>query len=282
MIRTMHPLLDKSYKGVFPFNIGTTSFIYPDDYVPNVKMLGPYLENIELLLFESNYTGALPSKHAIRELANLAKEFNLAYNVHLPTDVSISSRDPQQQSLAVKTIIRVAERVAPLSPTTLTLHVPYNETSRDKNDVRSWQERAIKNLAKILANGTPSRLISIENLDYPFEFLDPIISELDLTICLDCGHLILHGDDIEKFFNTHSAKTAIIHLYGVAKNHFHGALDQLPEKLMAPIMRLLAQFNGIVSMEVFSYTDLDASLKFMEQCWSRQQRDETHSNRLPT
>jgi hypothetical protein len=35
----MYPPLSKSYKGLFPFNIGTTSFIYPDDYVPNEKML---------------------------------------------------------------------------------------------------------------------------------------------------------------------------------------------------------------------------------------------------
>jgi len=269
----MYSRLSKSYKGVFPFNIGTTSFIYPDDYVPNVKMLGPYLENIELLLFESNHTDALPSKQVIGELASLAKDFNLTYNVHLPTDVSISSRDPQQESIAVETIIRVAERVAPLNPTTLTLHVPYNEASRDKNDVKSWQEKVIKNLAKILVNGISSRLISIENLDYPFEFLDPIISELDFTICFDCGHFILHGDDIEKIFNTYSAKTAIIHLYGVAKNHFHGALDQLPEKLIIPTMRLLEKFNGIVSLEVFSYAHLDASLKFMEKCWGHHQKE---------
>jgi sugar phosphate isomerase/epimerase len=267
----MYPSLSKSYKGVFPFKIGTTSFIYPDDYVPNVKMLGPYLENIELLLFESNTTDALPSKQAIGELAGLAKDFNLTYNVHLPTDISISSREMDRQGIAVETITRVAERVAPLSPTTLTLHVPYNETSSDEDDVKSWQERAIKNLAKILDNGIPGHLISIENLDYPFEFLVPIISELGLTICLDCGHLILQGDDIEEFFNTYSAKTAIIHLYGVAQNHFHNALDQLPEKSMAPIMRLLARFNGIVSMEVFSYADLNASLKFMEKRWHHQQ-----------
>ena len=61
----MYPALGKSYKGEFPFNIGTTSFIYPDDYVPNVKMLGPYLENIELLLFESQHTDALPSTSSI-------------------------------------------------------------------------------------------------------------------------------------------------------------------------------------------------------------------------
>jgi sugar phosphate isomerase/epimerase len=269
----MYPLLSKSYKGVFPFNIGTTSFIYPDDYVPNVKMLGSYLENIELLLFESQHTDALPSKQVIGELAGLAKEFNLTYNVHLPTDISISSRDPQQQRIAVETIIRVAERVEPLNPTTLTLHVPYNETASDADGIKSWQERVINNLEQILAGGTPGQLISIENLDYPFEILDPIIWDLDLTICLDYGHLILQGDDIDTFLKTYSAKTAIIHLYGVAENHFHMALDRLPEKLLAPLMGLLANFKGPVSMEVFSYADLNASLKFMEKCWGHQQKE---------
>jgi sugar phosphate isomerase/epimerase len=269
----MYPSLSKPYKGVFPFKIGTTSFIYPDDYVSNVKMLGPYLENIELLLFESNHTDALPSKHVIGELASLAEDFNLTYNVHLPTDISISSRDQQQQRIAVETISRVAERVAPLSPTTLTLHVPYNDNSLDEDNIKSWQERAIKNLAEILFNGTPGHLISIENLDYPFEILAPLISELDLTICLDCGHLILHGDDIEEFFDTYAAKTAIIHVYGVQNNHFHGALDQLPEKLIIPTTRLLAKFNGIVSLEVFSHADLDASLKFLEKHWDLQQKE---------
>lgn len=268
----MYPALSKSYKGVFPFSIGTTSFIYPDDYVPNIKMLGPYLENIELLLFESNHTDALPSKHVITELAGLAADFNLTYNVHLPTDISISSRDSRQQNRAVDTILSVTERVAPLLPTTLTLHVPYDENSFEPETVTSWQERVIKNLGTILANGIPGRHFSVENLDYPFEILDPIIAELDLAVCLDCGHLILHGDDLQTFFNTYAAQTAIIHLYGVAQNHFHGPLDQLSEKFIVPTMRLLAKFNGTVSLEVFSYAHLDASLKFMETCWNHHQK----------
>ena len=266
----MYPSLSKSYKGVFPFSIGATSFIYPDDYVPNVKMLGPYLENIELLLFESNHTDALPSKAVIGELAGLAKDFNLTYNVHLPTDISISHPDPQQQSHAVVTLCRVVERVAPLFPTTLTLHVPYHEASFDAEAVKCWQERVIENLKKILVRGTPAQLISVENLDYPFEILVPIISELDLMICLDCGHLILHGDDIQRFFNTHSARIAIIHLYGVEKNGFHGALDNLPEKLILSALKLLVKFKGIVSLEVFSYAHLDLSLKLMEKCSNHQ------------
>jgi hypothetical protein len=38
-------------------------------------------------------------------------------------------------------------------------------------------------------------------------------------------------------------------------------------------MKLLAKFQGTVSMEVFSYADLNASLKFMEKCWRGQQKE---------
>ena len=268
----MVPSLSKSYKGVFPFGIGTTSFIYPDDYVPNVKMLGPYLENIELLLFESQHTDALPSKQVITELACLAADFDLTYNVHLPTDISISSRDPQRQNRAVDTILKVVERVTPLAPTTLTLHVDYDENSFEPDTVESWQERVINNMGILLATGIPGRHFSVENLDYPFELLAPIMAELDLAACLDCGHLILHGDDLQTFFNTYSANITIIHLYGVAQNHYHGPLDQLANKFIAPIMNLLAQFKGEVSLEVFSLAHLEASLTFMEKHWHYQKK----------
>ncbi len=33
--------LSKCYKGLYPFNIGMTSFIYPVDFVPGVKMQAP-------------------------------------------------------------------------------------------------------------------------------------------------------------------------------------------------------------------------------------------------
>ncbi len=266
----MYPSLSKYYKGVFPFSIGTTSFIYPDDYVPNIKMLGPYLENIELLLFESHHTDALPSKNVITELARLAADFNLTYNVHLPTDISISSRDQRRQKRAVETILRVAERVSPLSPTTLTLHVPYDEHSFEPKTVKNWQERVIKNLGNILANGIAGRQFSVENLDYPFAILAPIIAELDLAVCLDCGHLILRGDDLQTFFKTYAAHITIIHLYGVAQNHYHGPLDRLSKKLIAPTMNLLAEFQGEVSLEVFSFAHLEASLKFMDTHWQHQ------------
>ena len=97
----MYPSLARSYKGIFPFKLGTTSFIYPDDYIPNVKMLGPYLDEIELLLFESLPADSLPTSGVIRELSELAGEHDVTYNIHLPTDVSISATQPQKQQQAV-------------------------------------------------------------------------------------------------------------------------------------------------------------------------------------
>src|SRR5210317_1315717 len=98
-----YPSLTKVYKGLYPFKICTTSFIYPDHYIPNVRMLGPYMDEIELLLFESLGSEVLPSRAVISELCRLAGDFDLSYNVHLPTDISISDRDPAQQQRAVET-----------------------------------------------------------------------------------------------------------------------------------------------------------------------------------
>ena len=64
----MYPPLPKSYKGMFPFKIGTTSFIYPDNYVQNVNMLAPYLDEIELIFFES-IPNSLPTNHETHEIS---------------------------------------------------------------------------------------------------------------------------------------------------------------------------------------------------------------------
>ncbi|MEJ2657277.1 MAG: hypothetical protein P8012_08760, partial [Desulfobacterales bacterium] len=79
----MYPSLPKSYKNAFPFKIGTTSFIYPNNYVQNVVLLAPYLDEIELILFEST-PDSLPSMNVISTLLSLADEYHLSYNVHHP------------------------------------------------------------------------------------------------------------------------------------------------------------------------------------------------------
>ena len=264
-----YPPLTKSYKRLFPFKICTTSFIYPDHYIPNVKMLGPYVDEIELLLFESIGEDALPSRAVIAELCRLAAEFDLSYNVHLPTDRSISDPNPARQQHAVETMIQVMDLVRPLDPSALILHVPYNEKTKNKPVVNNWRERVYQNLAQIKSAVEIQEIIAIETLDYPLELLGDIIADLDLSICLDLGHLMVYDYDVSEVYNKYAFKTSVLHLHGVANDRDHTTLDRLSEDLASTVLRVLKRFAGVVSIEVFSFENLESSLKFLERNWQK-------------
>ena len=256
----MYPSISKSFKGKYPFRLGTTSFIYPDHYVPNVKMLGPYLDEIELLLFESLPARALPSKAVIAQLSDLAETCNLTYNIHLPIDVSISDPQLEKQQQAVETFLNVIELTAPLRPTAYTLHIPYSG-----EPVNSWHKRIVGNLEKILAGGVQPHLIAVETLDDCFHLLDGILSDFHLSVCLDLGHLMARAVNIQHAFNTYSGKISIIHLHGFNENGDHKALDQLPAQFAQSVSQILHEFSGTVSVEVFSYEDLRNSLDIFDR-----------------
>ena len=273
-----YPALSKSYKRKYPFKLGTTSFIYPDDYIPNVKMLGPYLDEIELLMFESRPPEALPSKATIAELSRLAKECDLTYNIHLPTDVSISDEKRENQQQAVKALMGVIDLTSSLAPTSYTLHIPYNSKSYGADSVNRWQERVLKNLKKILANGIAAESIAIETLDYRFDLLKDILAELNLSVCLDIGHLIANEYDFNTLFNQYVDRTAIIHLHGVQRGHDHLALNKLADPFIQPVVSILKRFTGIVSIEVFALDDLKRSLAFLETHLTEVQRVASPNN----
>ena len=262
-----YPMLSKSYKGVYPFKLCTPSFIYPDHYVPNVELLGPFVDEIEILMFESAPADSLLSSQEINALSRLSQELDLTYNIHLPTDISIGDPDPVKQQQAIDSLIRVIELVAPLRPTNYTLHLPYDDNLGDKDSIKRWQEVVHHNLLKILTTGV-GNLIAIETLDYPFEMIETIIAELNVSICMDLGHLIVHGENLKRVSDKYLDKTSIIHLHGVEDGNDHLALDRLAKPLVKTVFEILGQFSGSVSLEVFSFENLDTSLAFLERCWA--------------
>lgn len=259
----MHPSLTKSYKNAYPFRLCTTSFIYPDAYVPNVRMLGPCVDEVELLFFESA-PESLPSESELRALADLAGEFDLTYNIHLPTDISPCDADPARARNAAETFRRIIDMTRFLAPTTYTLHLPYDRKSNGEDEVKKWRDDAHKGMTRILAGGVASRTISIETLDYPIDRAAPIISDLDLSVCLDIGHLIIHNFDIRAIFVKHRDRTSIIHLHGAHDGRDHLPLDRLPGGEKEAVMEILKKFSGVVSIEVFRRDYLAASLSFLE------------------
>jgi len=260
------PTLPKSYKGLYPFKIGTTSYIYPAGYAQNIKMLAPYIDEIELLLFESA-PDSLPSTHEIKKLLSLSKEFDLTFNVHLPTDISLSDPEPSIRHAAMETLKRVMDLTSSLSPSTYTLHLSYDEKELETERIKKWRERLYRSVGQFIATGIDSKLISIETLTYPIEWVEEILMDFNLSVCIDLGHLMVYGFDMETVFNRYGNRTSIIHLHGVDKTDDHTSLDRLSKKNMDSVIGILKQFTKVVSLEVFSYDHLKASLNFLEESW---------------
>ena len=263
----MYQPLPKSYKGVFPFKIGTTSFIYPDGYIPNVETLGPYLEEIELLLFESTTENHLPTKAEISKLGLLAEKYQLTYNIHLPIDLYLGDENMTRRNQAVESIIRISKLVSPLSPSTCTLHLIYNSDTYNLEKVNRWQRDTYDSLSRLMESGINAADISIENLNYPFEWIETFISEFDFMVCLDFGHIFQYALDADIILDGYREKISIIHINGFEKNRDHISLDRLSQEQLRQIMNTLRAFQGTVSLEVFSFSDLTTSLNLLENSW---------------
>ncbi|MCK5097103.1 MAG: sugar phosphate isomerase/epimerase [Desulfobacteraceae bacterium] len=255
----------KINKDLFNFRLGTTSFIYPDNIIPNVKKLGSIFDEIELLIFESFPSDVLPSIQDMRELALLAQEFDLTYNIHLPVDVSLTDISKLKRGQAVETIKRVIDLVSPLTPTTHTLHLEYHKLNHDED----WYKRGFDAMGALAMSIENPEIISIETLDYPFELTESIIDEYGLSVCIDAGHLIKYGYGIKHIFKKYHDKIPLIHLHGVdfSKTPYkdHVALDKTPENKLTDTLEVLKDFHGVVSLEVFNMKNLISSLACLEK-----------------
>ncbi|UCD89213.1 MAG: sugar phosphate isomerase/epimerase [Desulfobacterales bacterium] len=232
-------------------------------------MLAPYLDEIELLLFESS-PDSLPSQHQIKTLSALANKFEISYNIHMPIDIHLGDLDPHRRHYAIDAIKRVVDLTRALVPSTYTLHLAYND---ETTALRKWQELIFESMEQLLLTGINSEAVCIENLMYPFAWIEDIITAFQLSICLDLGHLILQEADMEAMFKKHKKMTPIIHLYGVENQHEHLSLDRLSKKDLETILKILKAFSGVVSIEVFSYNHLRTSLDVLERCWLEKMQD---------
>ncbi len=260
-----YPELHKSYKKKFPFKLCTTSFIYPANYIQNITMLGPYVDEIELLFFESHPENGLPVEKEMSELAEKLAEFNLSCNIHLPLDISLGDSDSQKRRHAIQTIKRLLPITNPLFPTTYTVHFTYEENEKTSKDIANWQKRVIDSMGEILGDGIPASLFTVENLNYPFEWTEDIIDRLQLRVCIDIGHFITRGESFEAAFEKHRSITDIFHICGVSGKKDHLSLEILAENHRYPLLRMLKNFSGIVSLEVFSFQHLESSLVALEK-----------------
>jgi sugar phosphate isomerase/epimerase len=228
-------------------------------------MLGLHVDEVELLFFESKKEGSLPSREEIDRLSRLSEEFSLTYNVHLPTDISPAAPGRAERADATDALKRVVDLTQRLYPTSFTLHLPFDAPGREPREVERWQGRALSGLEELLAEGVPPRSLAIENIDYPFGWVADIVRDFDLSICMDMGHLLVGGEDITAFYRENADRIAIIHLHGVQNRKDHLPLTVLSKDDGLSIVEILNGFSETLSLEVFSYDHLAASMEWLEK-----------------
>nr|WP_319396700.1 cobamide remodeling phosphodiesterase CbiR [uncultured Desulfobacter sp.] len=247
-----------------PFRLGTTSFIYPDHIIPNVKKIGSFFDEIELLVFESKPESVIPSPNDVKELASLSRDLDLTYNVHLPTDISLSAANPQERRDAADTLKQVIERFS-ISPVThFTLHLEMKKPLPSKAGIDLWQDNARQGLDLLVPALEDPAKIGVETLWYPPGIFKNLIDEFGLSVCADLGHHLKYGYDIPRTFELFGPKISLVHLHGVdtrlAPPRDHIGLDRMVPNEFKKMIAPLKHYTGTVGLEVFKLAHLQGSL----------------------
>ena len=107
----------------YPFRLGTTSYIIPDDILPNARYLAGKVRDIELILFEvDDGPNNLPSPEVIEDLSQIAGKYDLTYTVHLPLDLKLGEDSSERDQSLVKAK-RVIDCTRALDPWAYILHL---------------------------------------------------------------------------------------------------------------------------------------------------------------
>lgn len=253
-------------KNKFPFRLSTTSYIIPAPILPNLRFLGPHLDEVEIVLFESGEESNLPSTAEIREMARIGSDLDITYNIHLPGDLFFGDPDPALRWKFVETALRFYDRTLSLDPTIYILHLDSRRADGTQEaDEMAWMDRVTGALEHLHHGGLDLRRVAVENLEYPLERVQPLVESNHMTFCLDIGHLIRYGYDLESSIHAFLKQTSMIHLHGVHDGRDHRGIEWIQAQEWETISSALQEYCGGVSLEIFSLDDLSSSLQRIEE-----------------
>jgi sugar phosphate isomerase/epimerase len=139
---------------------------------------------------------------SINKLKQLKKELGLSYTVHLPLwSVEPSTPLEPVRYGSADAIMDIIDAVEALEPEVYVLHatgalaaefyrMSIPETAKSLV-LKQFQGNAISSIKMILEEtGLPSRKLAIETIEFPFDLTLEMADLLNLSICLDTGHVL--------------------------------------------------------------------------------------------
>lgn len=236
--------------------LGTTSYIYPDDIIANARKLAGRISDIELVIFQvDHYGNNLPDLETVKELFRLGAEHGMTYTVHLPLDLGLAGETPNLEKA-----LQVIRSTSGLTPHGYIVHLD-EHTSRGSYDLKRWEANSLASLNILIRETGAPHLICVENLEnqHP-DMIDSLLEQLPISSCPDVGHFWKQGLDPLPFLERWLPRSRVVHIHGIGKRD-HQSLSLVTNEKLDPVVRLLSRsFRGVVTIEVFSETDLEDSL----------------------
>jgi sugar phosphate isomerase/epimerase len=143
------------------------------------------------------------SEAALERLAHLQAETGVTYTVHLPLwSVEPSTPLAPVREGSLRALIDTVQATRSLEPECYVVHATgalaaefYQMKLPDFAKsllLRQFQARARESMRALLTEtGLPSRRLAIETIEFPFELTVELAEELDLSLCLDTGHVLV-------------------------------------------------------------------------------------------
>lgn len=245
-----------------PFRIGTTSYIIPDDILPNLRYLADIVDDVELVLFESDEISNFPSKRDVAEMGRIAADHGLTFTVHFPTDTWPGAAEESTRRASVDKWFRVIDLMEELEPFGWIVHLS-QMPENDEKTRQIWQDQCLKSLEELGQKANPKKLC-VETLSYDFTYCWPMIIATGCSVCLDIGHLIVNGYNINACCDTWLHRTRVVHLHGVdQKGKDHVDLSFMEPQLLAGIVRRAGAadcIERVITLEIFSEAQLAKSI----------------------
>lgn len=150
----------------------------------------------------------------IERLGRLKAETGLSYTVHLPLwSVEPSTPLAPVREGSVRALVDTIRATLPLAPEVYVMHATgalaaefYRMGLPDlarSYVLRRFQDHARRSIETVLTEtGIPSRQLAVETIEFPFELTLELAENLDLSICLDTGHVLVGFSGPIDFFET--------------------------------------------------------------------------------
>ncbi len=258
-------------KNYFPFRLGTTSYVLNASLLTNIAFLKDKVDHIELLVFESETDSNYPSKTLVHELNSIADANDITYSVHLPLDVKLANPDKLERQADIAKTLRAIDATQAINPLCWDLHLEQNYKGEIPGT--NWQEACVESLEHLKKSGVDPKRIGIENLEFDYKPIVPILDETGFAATLDIGHIWVNGLD-ETFYLEEILPRAIsFHIHGYVGQQDHKGLHTIEphrvKKFIQPLSSLPNTARLPVSIEVFSRDCFENSIQTLNTAFEQ-------------